>query len=240
MEWMSEPSVEAGAVERSFRVGDVPGVLWSPATASAPPPVVLLGHGGSGHKRAEHEQQRARSLAAAGIAAVAIDGPYHGDRVPEPMTAAEYQRRTIAAGPDVVTDGMIADWTATVDALGTFVDTTRIGYLGMSMGARFGIPYAATAGLSCVVVGKFGLTSPRFPPELDMSARIARDAEAMSMPVLFHMQWDDENFPRAGQLELFDRFGSPAKQLIAFPGGHGVTSSAAIEAWQTFLVRYLS
>lgn len=240
MEWISETSDEA-VVERSFRVGDVPAVLWTPAGGPASPPLVLLGHGGAGHKRADHQLRLARWFAGeAGIAAAAIDGPYHGDRVPSPMPASEYQQRMIATGPDVVTDAMIADWAATVAALGGVVDTTRIGYLGMSMGTRFGIPYAASASLRCAVLGKFGLTSPRFPAGLDQSARIARDAASMSTPVLFHVQWDDENFPRAGQLELFDRFGSPDKQLIAFPGGHGVTADVAIETWRAFLVRHLT
>lgn len=239
VDWTSQPSVESGVVERMFRVGDVPAVVWTPVDPPAPPGLVLLGHGGAGHKRADHQVRLARRLADAGLASAAIDGPYHGDRVPEPMPASEYQQRMIEAGPDVVTDGMVADWTATVEALSGLVDTTRVGYLGMSMGTRFGIPYAATASLRCAVLGKFGLSSPRFPPELDMLARIARDASAMSMPVLFHVQWDDENFPRDGQLELFDGFGSPDKQLIAFPGGHGVTDPAAIDAWQTFLLRHL-
>ncbi|HWC22832.1 MAG TPA: hypothetical protein VG502_11080 [Flexivirga sp.] len=40
-----------GVVERDFLIGDVPGVLWSPADASAGTPLVLMGHGGGLHKR---------------------------------------------------------------------------------------------------------------------------------------------------------------------------------------------
>jgi len=41
-----------GMVERDFTVGDVPGVLWSPATSAAVrAPLVLMGHGGGNHKK---------------------------------------------------------------------------------------------------------------------------------------------------------------------------------------------
>ena len=53
IEWRGQATAE-GVIERSFmlsrRSGAVPGVLWSPGTL-ARPPAVLLGHGGSGHKR---------------------------------------------------------------------------------------------------------------------------------------------------------------------------------------------
>ena len=38
-------------------------------------------------------------------------------------------------------------------------------------------------------------------------------AQAVSAPVLYHVQWNDEIFPRDGQFELFDALGSADKQL---------------------------
>ncbi|MEV0844100.1 hypothetical protein AB0I55_31700 [Actinocatenispora sera] len=233
--------VSGGVVERGFQVGTVPGVVWLPARPAAPVPLVLLGHGGSGHKRAPRQLRLGRWFAGtAGIAAAAIDGPYHGDRA-----VPAYQERIAAAGIERVVDGMVGDWRAARDVLTALdeIDAVRVGYLGLSMGTRFGLPFVAAAGdlLRCAVLGKFGLRHPdELPAGMDMAPRLAADAARVRTPVLFHLQWDDELFGRAGQFELFDRLGSADKQLIAFPGGHGTAGEEAIAAWCDFLVRRLT
>jgi dienelactone hydrolase len=249
LRWIGEPVTELGVTERLFHLvrddGVVPGILWQPADPERPLPLVLMGHGGSGHKRADRQLQLGRWFAGeARIAAVAIDGPYHGDRVSEPVDSRQYQERMAAVGVETVTDSMVDDWCAVLDALGDLdaIDTNRVAYLGFSMGTRFGLPFVAEAGrrLRCAVLGKYGMRQPAAMPDaVSMASRFAREAPRITVPLLLHVQWDDELFSRAGQLELFDLLGSPAKQLIAFPGPHRTATPAAISAWRDFIIRHL-
>jgi dienelactone hydrolase len=218
--------------------GSAPGVAWLPAVAA--PGLVLLGHGGSGHKRSPRNVELGQWFAANGLAAVALDGPYHGDRA-----APDYQARMVAAGMDGVLDRVTDEWLSAVSFLteAEGVDGARVGYLGLSMGTRFGLPIAAALGerLRCAVLGKFGLEHhPDLPAGLARPDRAVREARGIRVPVLFHLQWDDEIFPRAGQLALFDEVGSPDKELMAYAGSHGETKPEAVVRWRDFIRRHLS
>ncbi len=239
-----EPSTDRGVVERSFSVsgpsGRVPGLLWSPdSTGSPPTPLVLIGHGGSGHKRSERCLQLARWFATrARVAVLAIDGPYHGDRVVQPLSPSVYQSQMVCDGVDLVTDRMVDDWWTAVDRVGAagLADTDRLAYLGLSMGTRFGLPLVASAGgrMRCAVLGKFGLSHTSAVPAGLRSDLVLDQARRVTSPVLFHLQWDDELFPRDGQLALFDLLGSRDKHVLAYAGPHRETANSALDAWCAF------
>src|SRR3954453_17607642 len=121
-----------GVVERDFIVGEVPGVLWSPASGSDRAPLVLMGHGGGLHKKTPAQVPRARHYVTSwGFTVVAIDAPGHGDRprtaedeqaradLRQAMVAGEAERiKSISAGYGAaLAERAVPEWQSTLDAL---------------------------------------------------------------------------------------------------------------------------
>ena len=242
LEWAGEAIEDGAAVERRFDVargaGRVPGVLWTPARASGPSPLVLLGHGGAGHKRDDSRLDYARGYAAAGLAAAAIDGPFHGDRAPADPGDRAYDAALV--------DSMVADWRATLDAVAALdaIDGDRVAYGGVSMGTMFGLPFlVADSRVRAAVLGLCGLRErPGGDGDVDggLYARLAAGAPRLRIPVLFVMQWDDELFPRDSVLSLYDALGSADKRLVANPGAHAETPPHVRATTHAFLVEALT
>ena len=244
LSWTEDATNVSGVCERGFvveRQGHViPGVLWCPAVLSGPRPLVLMGHGGSGHKRNERMVMLGRLFAGDyGWCAAAIDGPVHGERGPvTDPTQPEY--RAMWQRPEVVED-MIDDWKTTLDVLGTLsnIDGAHVGYWGVSMGTMFGLPYVASdARVRAAVLGKAGMSGSSVRRS-GIDTHFKTFAPKVTIPVLFVMQWDDERFERQGQLDLFDRLGAPDKRLHAYPGQHVDNGPEAFEVQAAFLRRYL-
>ncbi len=244
MGWTEDMVNSGGMCERGFTVERdgqaIPGVFWRPSALSGPRPLVLLGHGGSGHKRNERMLMLGQMFAVDyGYCAAAIDGPVHGERgavadASDPVYRQMWQRQ------DVV-QGMIDDWKVTLDALSQLaeVDNDRIGYWGVSMGTMFGLPYVASDNrVRVAVLGKAGMRGTSVARSgIDMYFKTF--APKVQVPVLFVMQWDDERFERQGQLELFDQIGSKDKRLHAYPGLHVDNGPESFDVQAAFLQRYL-
>src|SRR5438477_3560737 len=91
MRFTSEQRLDDSILERGFTLGEIPGILWTPASASAPAPLILLGHPGGLHKMYPRLVARARHYAAEhGFASATIELPGSGDR---PRSAAAEQAR---------------------------------------------------------------------------------------------------------------------------------------------------
>ena len=101
MRFTSEQRLDGGVLERGFTLGEIPGILWTPAAASAPAPLILLGHPGGLPTMYPRLVARARHSAIEhGFASATIELPGSGDR---PRSAAAEQaradlRRAMAAG----------------------------------------------------------------------------------------------------------------------------------------------
>ena len=220
-------------LDRDGRV--VPGILWTPEVSTAPSALVLVGHGAAQTKSEPYVMAMARTLVRHhGIAAVAIDGPVHGDRRTDGLTDGsvmmlEFGQRW--ADDPGLTDDMIADWRAVLDAVQALPDVGAgpVGYWGLSMGTILGLPLVvAEPRISVAVLGLMGVSGPT-------KDRIAADAAAVSVPVLFLLQWDDTLFPRDKGFALFDALGTKDKRLHANPGAHSAIPAEEFLATVRFL-----
>ena len=239
MHFTSEQPLDDGSLEREFTLGDIPGILWTPA--SSPAPLILLGHPGGLRDMYPRLASRARRSTATGFAAATIELPGSGDR---PRSAGAEQaradlHRALAAGVPVdqivdrllipLVEKAVPEWQSTLDALLSLPEVSGpVGYSGgvIAIGIRLAVvePRIAAAGL---FAGSF------VPRSMFVEAR------QVTIPLHVLLQWDDEGNDRRLALDLFDAFGSQEKTLHANMGGHtGVPQFAGDDAAR-FFTRHL-
>jgi dienelactone hydrolase len=260
---MGSDTASDGVREQYFSLGEIPGVLWTPApdrnTANGTPdhadapgiatvqprPLIFMGHGGGQHKKAPGIVARARRFVTeCGYAAASVDVPNHGDRPQDERYAAivaENQAR-IAAGAD--TAPLIASFQALVSRQTvtewrqTLDALQQLDHVGEGPVGYWGVSLGCGLGLPFVAA------EPRVraavlglggasAPETEESAR------KITIPVEFLMQWDDERIPREAGLRLFDAFGSPDKALHANSGKHMDLPRHEVDSNVRFFRRHL-
>jgi dienelactone hydrolase len=242
MRFTSERRLDDGVLEREFTLGEIPGILWTPASASTPTPLLLLGHPGGLHTMYPRLVARARHAAAEGFAAATIELPGSGER-PRSAAAEEARadlRRALEAGGPVddeiverlvlpLVDKAVPEWRAALDALLSLPEIGGpVGYAGgvIAIGTRLAAvePRIAAA---LLFAGSF---VPR---------TVVEEARQVTIPLLVLLQWDDEGNDRQLALDLFDAFGSKQKTLHANLGGHtGVPQFEGDDA-NRFFTRHL-
>jgi dienelactone hydrolase len=201
-----------GMIERDFTLGDIPGVLWSPASGADRAPLVLMGHGGGNHKKHQAMAGRAQRLVAGCGCHVAV--------IDEQEIAELYRARAAGEpeGPIVVrynahlAELAVPEWRATLDALQELPEIGAdgpVGYYGLNMGTAIGVPFVSVE--PRITAAVFGLHWPD---------ALAEKAKMIAIPIEFDMQWDDEHIPREAGLALFDAFASTEKTLHANSGTH--------------------
>ncbi|MGW3229564.1 dienelactone hydrolase family protein [Kitasatospora sp. NPDC001095] len=244
MHFTSEQRFDDDVVEREFTLGEIPGILWTPASASAPVPLILICPPPLGlSKMYPRLAGRARHYAAEyGFASATIELPGSGDR---PRWAAADQaradlRRAMEAGEPVsgeiidalvlpLVERAVPEWQAALDDLLALPEIAGpVGYEGgiISIGVRLAVvePRIAAAGL--------------FAGSL-VPAAIFEDARQVTIPLQVLLQWDDERNPRQAALDLFDAFGSKEKTLHANMGGHTGVPQYEVDAGARFFARHL-
>jgi dienelactone hydrolase len=233
-----------GVLERDFTLGEVTGVLWSPAPGSDRAPLVLMGHGGGTHKKWPAMVGRAERLVRDGGFHVAvIDAPGHGGRPRTPYDEQEITALFAARaagepeGPIVVrynaqlAERAVPEWRATLDALQELPEIGTdgpVGYYGLNMATAIGVPFVASE--PRITAAVLGLHWPDV---------LAETAKRITVPIEFDMQWDDEHIPREAGLALFDAFASTEKSLHVNAGRHKELPRFEADSAVRFFTRHL-
>ena len=240
----SQQRLDDGVLERRFTLGEIPGIVWTPGSASAstPAPLILLGHPGGLDTMYPRLLARARHSAAAGHAAATVELPGSGGR---PRLAAAEQartdlRRALEAGEPVdddivdrlvlpLVEEAVPEWRTALDAL-------------LSL-PGIGGPVGIAGGVIAVAV-RLAVVEQRISAALLFAGSFVprstfEEARQVTVPLQVLLQWDDEWNDRQVALDLFDAFGSEEKTLHANVGGHtGVPEFEGDDA-NRFFARHL-
>ena len=220
-------------------------MLWTPADATGPRPLILLGHGGGQHKLAPGMVARGRRYAAnCGFAAVSVDAPGHGDRprteaderfvgrLRELMTAGQPAGAHVARHNAELAAQAVPEWRSVLDALqknALVADGGPVGYWGVSLGTAIGLPLvAADQRIGAAVFGCLGHET------------LTEAAAQVTVPVEFLLQWDDTMVPRESGLALFDALASKEKSLHANSGDHMAVPRFEVDSAERFFLRHLT
>lgn len=242
MHFTTEARLQDGLIERHFTLGQIPGILWMPATIDDPVPLILQGHPGDIGGMHARLAGRARHAAADGFASATIELPGAGER--PRIAALDAARRDLRAALDAgeavpadvidrlilpLVDEAVPEWQATIDALLELPEIGGpVGYSGgvISIGVRL-------ARVEPRIVAA-GLFAGSFIPRAIMD-----EAREVTIPLHVLLQWDDQGNDRQAALDLFDAFGSPQKSLHANMGGHTGVPAHAGESSAEFFARHL-
>ncbi|MEO6898608.1 MAG: alpha/beta hydrolase [Mycobacteriaceae bacterium] len=240
----SEQTLDHGVLERHFTLGEIPGIVWTPASVSgsAPAPLVLLGHPGGLDTMYPRLRARALHCAEQGFAAATIELPGSGART---RSAAAEQaradlRQTLAAG-EAVDDGIVdrlilplvekavPEWRAVLDDL-------------LSLPKISG-PVGFAGGVIAIAV-RLAVIEPRIAAALLFAGSFVprstlAEARHVTVPLHVLLQWDDESNDRQSALDLFDAFGSTEKTLHANMGGHTGVPEFEVAEGDRFFHRHL-
>ena len=243
MHFVSETLLD-DVVERHFTDREVPGILWTPssASASAPVPVILMGHPGGLDGMHPRLVARERQAVSEGFAAATIELPGSGRRPPLPDVdrARADLRRSLAAGErrsEAVVDQLV------LPLVERAVPEWRSALDGLLAQPEICAPAGVSGGVTAIGV-RLAVEEPRvaalglFAGSLIPKATL-EDARRVTIPVHVLLQWDDEHNDRQRALELFDALGSKEKSLIANMGGHTGVPSHAGEDASRFFSRHL-
>ena len=245
-EYLREKIVFRGA--NDFRV---PGYLAFPKTGTPPYPCVLQIHGLTLSKSdfwVDDSYSKGnlltKRLLAEGIAVLALDYQYHGERSIfndfESTATMLFQQKRINRFREMVVQTVI-DFRRAIDYLETRkeIDPPRIGVIGYSIGGTMsliltGVDSRIKVTTACVAPA---LMHPIFPNQPDISAiapyNFIRDINGR--PVLMLMgRNDDFNYTVDEAQALYDLIEGESKELVFYDSGHRLPGEHVSKALEWF------
>jgi dienelactone hydrolase len=205
----------------------VPAYLALPKNGRGPFPVVLLMDGVGGSKDRWFQADSwprgplvTDSLLAAGVAVLALDARFHGERAAE----NGFRPTRFSARPtdrEMIQQSIIEHRRA-LDYLGTRpeIDSTRIGALGLSMG---GIMTFALTSMDPRIRAAVAGVTPIMPMKETIAIPIAPQTFAGAIrdtPFLMLMGRTDGFYSVSDAQQLFDLLPTARKELVLYDSGH--------------------
>lgn len=215
-----ERSEGRGWRRETWRFGGSRGdqILAEAWLAADPDRAVVVGHGAEADRFHPHPAWSGRLWARHGFSIVVADAPCHGERAgPE----GQAHRGELAADP-----GFLAWWLAdqriVVGVVAERFPSAAVGYLGVSMGALFGVHLmAAEPRVRAAVLAAGGCR------EADRAVAAAA-VRVGGRPVLMVQADRDEVFSRDAAFVLYEALGTPEKEIDFLPGTHSVWRRPAV------------
>lgn len=206
----------------------VPGMAILPTGEHDPMPFILIQHPGMGSKDDYFVSEVARNWAKRGWICAGLDAPLHGERQSaDPMAIFRQPERY----PEIRAQfaGEVSEMLDLLPAQ-LPIDTSRIGFVGYSMGSMLGISAVARDGrfkaAAFCLVGEGGLAGSVEGPDADVS-KLGRVATRIVGKT------HDELIPRERTEALYNALPG-AKDIRWLPGGHfeiGPDVVRAAEEW---------
>lgn len=239
----------------------VPALLTVPRVGKPPYPCIVFLHGYGGRK--EDAVPLARVAALRGYAVFSIDAVYHGERrVPgKELYSSDLKDSRRAVIQTVIDLRRGIDFLETLE----FIDSSRIGYAGGSMGGILGAIFVGVeprVKAAVIVVGGGNVTlmlqrseHPAIPPirEYVLRANLSWDrvgkflepVEPLNFiwrfaprPIQFHCGKHDDIVPAEAQRQLVERAGDP-KEIYWYDTGHDVPLNVVVPRALDFFDRHL-
>ena len=206
-----------------------PGVLFAPE-GEADLPLVVIQHPGTSSKDDYFVRDAGMAWARSGWACMGLDAPGHGERQShDPMGILREASRFEAATAQLGTELAEA---VTAVAREYPVDTSRLGYVGYSMGSMMGIPAVAADGrykaAAFCLCGEGGMVGKAADP-----ASPVQRLGAVAVRIVAKEQ--DELFTRESTEGLFDALPCAEKDIVWLPGGHFEIGPDVIQAARDWL-----